>query len=296
MAQLTDLADALRAAGLRVIEQPGWQGRGHGPMSGVRGVLCHHTAGGGPNDWQVVQNGRAGLAGPLAHLTLERDGSFRAIAAGECWHAGTGTHPAVGTNNGNTWLVGIEGVSRGVGNDWTAAQRTAYVQGVAALLRHYGLGADRAIFHREWARPVGRKIDPEGLDAPTFRRDVARILAGHDLVPTRKAIPTMIDRPFEQFTGSRSGRIVCPIGSASAIVARAWLNVSADGGVRVQAWFQKSAPGSDATAPGTGAPIDWTLKNAERGVVEIPSGTEFIQYTITDPEGPGTVAVELQAR
>lgn len=298
MPYLTDLAAALRAGGLRVIEHPGWQGRGHGPMSGVRGVLCHHTAGGGSNDWRVVQDGRPGLEGPLANLTLERDGTFRIIAAGQCWHAGQGTHPAVGTNNGNAWLVGIEGVSRGVGNDWTPAQRDAYPRGVAALLRHYRLGADRAVFHREWARPAGRKSDPEGFDGPAFRGDVARHLggAGPAPPPRPKGIPRMIDRAFDPFTGVKTGRIIIPVGSASSIVAKAWFSCSFDGGVRVEAWFQDAAAGSDAGAPGTRAPIDWTLRNAERAAIEIPSGTEFVQYRLSNAEGAGAILVELQAK
>jgi len=175
MAYLTWLADALRAGGCNVIEQAGWKSRGHGSMGDVRGVLCHHTGGGGSNDWSVVQNGRAGLAGPLAHLTLERNGTFRVIAAGQCWHAGTGG-PLMGAprNAGNTYLIGIEGVSNGT--TWTAEQRAAYPKGVAAILRHLRLGADRCAGHKEWA--PGRKPDPGNWDMSQFRRTVAEHLGG----------------------------------------------------------------------------------------------------------------------
>jgi N-acetylmuramoyl-L-alanine amidase len=180
MPMLTWLADTLRAAGLRVIETPGWQNRSHGPMSDVRGVLCHHTAGGGNSDWVIVRDGRAGLPGPLAHLVLEKDGSFRVIAAGKCWHAGPADSSSIAsrvactTQNGNEHMIGIEGVSAGTA--WTAAQREAYPRGVAALLRHEGLGADRCIGHKEWA--PRRKVDPGNWNMNEFRSDVVRHLGG----------------------------------------------------------------------------------------------------------------------
>lgn len=42
---LTDLADILKKAGLKVVEVAGWKTRGHGVMSSVKGIICHHTAG-----------------------------------------------------------------------------------------------------------------------------------------------------------------------------------------------------------------------------------------------------------
>jgi len=180
MPMLTWIPAALRGAGLQVIEVAGWDRRSHGPMGDIRGVLCHHTAGGGPNDWKVVRDGRAGLPGPLAHMTLEKDGTFRVIAAGKCWHAGPADSSniarrvACSTQNGNEHLIGIEGVS--AGSSWTSAQREAYPRGVAALLRVANRGADRCIGHKEWA--PRRKIDPGNWDMNDFRGDVARHLGG----------------------------------------------------------------------------------------------------------------------
>ena len=177
---MTWIPDALRGAGLRVIEVPGWERRSHGPMGDIRGVLCHHTAGGGPNDWKVVRDGRAGLPGPLAHLVLEKSGEFRVIAAGQCWHAGAADSDAIARrvactrNNGNQHLIGIEGVS--AGREWTPAQRNAYPRGVAALLRAMGLGADRCIGHKEWA--PRRKIDPGNWDMNDMRATVGKNLGG----------------------------------------------------------------------------------------------------------------------
>lgn len=295
MPQLTDLDDALRGGGIGFWASPGWDGRGHGPMSGVRAIFIHHTAGGGSNDWRIVQNGRAGLAGPLAHMTLERDGSVRLLAAGQCWHAGTGEHPRIGRNNANAWAVGIEGVSRGVGNDWTPAQRREYPRVAAALCRHYRLPAEAVIGHKEW---TSRKIDPGDWDMDAFRADVRRHMASRPAPtpapqPTKKGLPNMIERALT--AGLNVGRVVCPTGSASGLVAQAWVSVSCQGGARVQLWCQRGAR-TDGPPPGTpGGVADWTLLNAERPYMEIPSGTEYLEYRIT-ADGAGSLLIEQRPK
>ena len=177
---LTNLADILRGAGLKVVEVPGWQTRGHGQMAGVRGVLWHHTAtaasaAGDYPSQNIVTNGRSDLPGPLANLGLGRSGTWYVIAAGLAYHAGTGSHPAVGTNNGNSYLIGIEAEHPGTpGHPWPAVQLDSYRRGTAALLKAFGLGSDRCIGHKEWA--PNRKIDPYGLDMNAERRYVAEYL------------------------------------------------------------------------------------------------------------------------
>lgn len=175
---LTWLADALRKGGCRVREEPGWRTRGHGGMIVVRGVLVHHTGSAAmPGSRSVVRDGRSDLPGPLAQLTLDPDGTFSVIAAGQCWHPGRGGPlldcPA---NNGSPYLIGIEGVSNGT--YWTDAQRREYPRGVAALLRH--LGAKRAegwvAEHAEWA--PGRKPDVGNWDPNDMRREANRHLQG----------------------------------------------------------------------------------------------------------------------
>lgn len=178
---VTNLADILRGAGLKVIEVSGWKTRGHGGMSGVKGVLWHHTAtsakaSGNYPSLNVVQNGRSDLPGPLANLGLGRDGTWYVIAAGLAYHAGTGSHPAIGTNNGNNWLLGVEAEHPGTaGNLWPAAQIDSYRRGTAALLRAFGLGSDRAIGHKEWA--PSRKIDPYGLNMADERKFIQHYIS-----------------------------------------------------------------------------------------------------------------------
>ncbi|MFB9909557.1 peptidoglycan recognition protein family protein [Allokutzneria oryzae] len=174
MPYLTWLADVLRDAGLRVEEIDGWQRRGAGGgMSEVRGVLLHHTAGPANGDFPsrgVLLRGRPDLAGPLCNLGLARDGTWVVVAAGRANHAGPGHVDWCGSE-GNPHLIGVEAESTGHG-DWTQDQLESYPRGVAALLAHVGLGADRALGHKEWA--PRRKIDPAGWpgDMDGFRDTV----------------------------------------------------------------------------------------------------------------------------
>ncbi|MCW4355349.1 N-acetylmuramoyl-L-alanine amidase [Hoyosella sp. YIM 151337] len=173
------LAEALRAEGLRVIEHPGWQQRGHGEYRDIRGVMCHHTAGGGPNDWQVVLNGRPDLPGPLSNLVLEKDGTYRVIAAGVCWHAGRGSWPGWPTDNANWHVIGIEAVSRGVPDaqgryDWTQEQLDAYVRGCAVIAHRAGFSVRDVVGHKEYSSEG--KIDPAGIDMDDFRAQVQQVL------------------------------------------------------------------------------------------------------------------------
>lgn len=166
---LTWIPDVLRAAGLDVFEYPGWKTRTSGKLETgwVKGVVCHHTAS-GPN-WQdghvaaLLAQGRRDLAGPLAQLGLERDGTFVVISVGRCNHNGYGEW-------GNS-SIGIEAYNSGLGEPWPVAQMDAYKRGVAAILAHLGLPATRCKAHRE--TDPRRKIDPTGVDMDAFRADVA---------------------------------------------------------------------------------------------------------------------------
>lgn len=185
-----DLAEALRAWGLTVYEEPGWRTRGFDSLRDIRGILLHHTAGpasGNDPSKRVVRDGRAGLAGPLAQLYLARDGTWVTIASGLANHAGLGgPWKNVPKDQGNYYLLGVEAESTGYG-DWTPAQLEAYPRGVAALLADFGLGSDRAVAHKEWA--PSRKIDPAFWpnDMAGFRTTVAVEMnagpQGEDMTP-----------------------------------------------------------------------------------------------------------------
>ena len=197
------LADVLRAAGLKVIEQPGWRNRGHGDFKSITHVMWHHTAGGGDQDWYWVQNGTNGLAGPLSQLVLERDGTYRIIAAGVAWHAGVGSWPGLPTNNANWHAIGIEAVNNGRGQEWPQVQREAYRIGTAAILRKLGRGADGVVAHKEYAKIQG-KIDPYGFDMADERRRVAALLAGKPPTSVRNEIDHFAAQAANAWIGKRT--------------------------------------------------------------------------------------------
>ncbi len=241
------LADVLRAEGLKVIEHDGWKNRGHGDFRDLRGVLCHHTAGGGTNDWRIVQDGRPDLDGPLAQLVLERDGTYRVIAAGVCWHAGRGSWPGWPKDNANWHVIGIEAVSRGDGSDWTAAQLDAYKRGCAAILRKIGRNSDSCVGHKEYSSEG--KIDPAGIDMVAFRRDVQALIQrgpteGDDM-PSAKEIATAI----------LEARPTQPDGSTDATVGEliTWIDQHA-----AQAIIELLGPGSEDVRGKVVEPKRWT--------------------------------------
>ncbi len=191
---LTWLSSVLKAAGLKVQEQPGWQTRGHGDVGTIKGVLCHHTA--GPKDGNMpslntVINGRSDLAGPLCNLALGRDGTYYIVAAGLAYHAGGGSWH--GVTNGNHELIGIEAENTGVSNDtpWPPVQYDAYQKGCAALLQHIHASVDMCAGHKEYALPHGRKSDPD-FDMNKFRDGVAKYM--HVFIPLPNSTPNSMPK------------------------------------------------------------------------------------------------------
>lgn len=180
MTQLIWLPRALQDAGLHVIETPGWLTRGRpGAFGPIRGVLCHHTAGpllGDHPSLGIVTNGRSDLPGPLAQLLLARNGTFHVVAAGRCNHAGKGYWN--GVTAGNTSFVGIEAENTGLPNDfpWPEEQMHAYALGCAAILKKIGAQPIMCVGHKEYARPIGRKPDPD-FNMTSFRARVATEMA-----------------------------------------------------------------------------------------------------------------------
>lgn len=179
---LTDLADACRKSGLPVVEVDGWRTRGHGQMLGVNSIVCHHTATslkatGNYPSLAIVRDGRSDLPGPLSQLGLGRDGTVYVIAAGVAYHAGATFYP----RQDNWHAIGIEAEHDGV-SPWPAAIRNAYPTLVAALCEHYGIALSNVQGHKEVAKPLGRKVDPN-FDMTTFRAEVQikqRLIAKRD--------------------------------------------------------------------------------------------------------------------
>lgn len=178
---LTDLADAARKSGLRVVELPGWRTRGRPSSTGgfdPRGVLCHHTGGasGGRRyvEWMAYTGRGPSLPAPLCQLALDRDGTVYVCAAGRANHAGEARRQgSIPGGDGNALYVGIEAMNTG-SEGWTDAQREAYARLCAALCLHYGWPASHVRAHRETS--VTGKWDPGRLDMDKHRAEVARLI------------------------------------------------------------------------------------------------------------------------
>jgi hypothetical protein len=161
----TWLPEVLRAAGLTVIETPGWRGRGR-DLEAVAGLVMHHTASSVRSTLQtnlnVVTNGNGFAPGPIAQAMFWRDGVVYIIGDGRANHAGRGG-PYGGwlpQDRANLRTLGFECVNNGVGEPWSAELVAAMEIGAAAVMRYLDLPAERTIMHSEWA--PGRKIDPAG--------------------------------------------------------------------------------------------------------------------------------------
>jgi peptidoglycan hydrolase-like protein with peptidoglycan-binding domain len=302
---LTWLPDILKQAGLKVAEVPGWQTRGHGDVGQTLGVLCHHTAGarnGNMPSLQVLVDGRTGLRGPLSQLGLGRDGTFYVVAAGRCQHAGTGVWQGIST--GNTNFIGIEAENTGVANDtpWPKVQVDAYHRGVAAILKHLGLGVDRCAGHKEYA--PNRKTDPS-LDMVAFRNSVAAILSG--AVPEPTLIPA-VEPPAE--LGGTTGRVTLRRGASGALVSelQALLGLVTDGefGGKTEAAVREFQRAAGLVPDGIVGPKTWAGldRRVERSnllspaTAPTPIARTFASATgetMTHPSWPNNIASKVLA-
>src|SRR4051812_5247053 len=96
---LSWLADVLRAAGCRVIEESGWKSRGRPASSGSfhpRALVRHWDASSpGSHSTGVLINGNGSAPGPLCNIWTcagdsGHEASVHVIAAGRTNHGGTG--------------------------------------------------------------------------------------------------------------------------------------------------------------------------------------------------------------
>ena len=173
MGHQTQLANALRARGVKVEEYSGWTTRGSSDFHPDGGV-CHWTAGPcgatGRPSLSTCVNGRPDLAGPLCNVYLDRNGVAVVVAAGRANHAGSGGWHGL---SGNSSVFGVEAECCNAG-DWTSAQRTAYPKVMAALCDAGGYDSTLTCGHNEWAE--GRKVDIHDWPMSTMRSQVADLL------------------------------------------------------------------------------------------------------------------------
>lgn len=181
----TWLADVLRAAGCRVIEESGWKTRGRPASTGSfqpRAVLRHWDASSpGSHNVSTLINGNSNAPGPLCSIwtcdgNSSHGPSVHVIAAGRCNHGGTGDGwGVIPRDDANTYAVGHE-IRQTVDKPWPADQLEQVRLAEGAILKHLGAVASNALCsHSEYAD--GRKIDTTegdyGQDMDTEREAVA---------------------------------------------------------------------------------------------------------------------------
>ncbi|MGP9622192.1 glycoside hydrolase domain-containing protein [Corynebacterium sp. AOP34-AQ2-28] len=162
------IVDALKAWGVKTVEEDGWRNRGNGDFLTLWGVFAHHTGADNTPTW-LIRDGRADLKGMLSQIHLLRDGTAHITGQGVAWHAGRGAYPGLPTNNANYHTIGIEANSSGT-SPWPAAQLDAYYRACAAICWVLDVPASRVIGHKEYSSDG--KWDPGGIDMPAFRARV----------------------------------------------------------------------------------------------------------------------------
>jgi hypothetical protein len=179
--RITWLADVLRAAGLQVVEHPGWKTRERPGDWSPRFLVAHATAApasqSDATQVRIVRDGRADLNGPIANACIDRQGRWHVLAAGRCNTTVPGTvGPFAG--QGNSHALGIEACNDNRGEAWPPRQYESYVTGVAAICRRMGWPESRIVGHRE--HTPGHKTDPTfGMNA--FRALVRERIEGDDM-------------------------------------------------------------------------------------------------------------------
>jgi hypothetical protein len=282
---LTDLADVLRRAGLRVREVDGWQqrqrgGTGYGLADPI-GIIVHHTA--SPSSWDGEPDVNFLAVGcdvaPMSNLYVDRGGQWWVLAGGASNTNGTGgPWGPIPVDSANSRVIGIEAGNNGIGEPWPDVMQDAYVAGVAALADAYGVEAGNILSHQEWA-PT-RKVDPAGpsrfgsingshsWDMDRFRAAVSAARGDADPVriggprPPEQASPnTYLVRPGDSWWSIAERTIGDPIHN--------WLVLAkANGGTH-----RELHPGDVLTVPGGGAgsqgtpPFPGEAKLDDRGPV-----------------------------
>ena len=132
MIYLDDMADVLRAAGLRVMETPGWKTRAYPKWGGYEEmpshVMVHHTASNTSvsADLNYILNS---ALSPIGNLYLDRTGTVWTVAAGRPVTNGTGSsqpwNGGVPDNQMNHHSISIEAANNGVGEPWPTVQTDA---------------------------------------------------------------------------------------------------------------------------------------------------------------------------
>lgn len=247
MIYLDNMATVLRAAGLRVMETPGWATRAYPKWGGYQQmpthVMVHHTASQTTpaNDLNYILNNPLS---PIGNIYLDRTGMVWLVAAGTAVTNGKGSsapwNGGVPDNAMNHYSIAIEAANNGVGEPWPRMQTDAYVRLCAALCDAYNIPVNHVRAHFEWA--PGRKIDPAGpspwatgtasWNMDKFRADVAVI--GKNSVELEDNMKLLT--PSKRILDTRTNSTMFKAGETRQIAVPttdpgAWVNVCAVNGL-----------------------------------------------------------------
>jgi len=253
VARAREVMARLRAAGITVHEQTGWETRGNGQTSAYQGFLWHHTATSYSNsNLSILVNGRSDLSGPLCNTCGWEDGSVGMISANPANHAGASggynTAPLPTTSLFNKLVWGHEIIYPGDVPMTAEQYRTATILGkICTDVFGYG-DINRAKGHAETS--ITGKWDPGFAPSRTYDLNKVRTDSRNSLnviVPEgRKEMGIQVfsyDPTYDVGVGEAKKEKVfvfaVPAGRASQITKTAWISVKSGFGpmdkVRIQA-------------------------------------------------------------
>jgi hypothetical protein len=171
---LTWLADALRGAGLTVVEYEGWQTRckssGEYKEGRPWGVMWHHSASPASTDPEDLAEYccYGADAAPVCNVNVERDGTVWVLAAGPTNTNGNGnaygwSKGAVPADSMNSYAFGMELSNNGTGEPYPAIQIDAAFTISNVVNQRCGNQPTDVGTHFDYA--PGRKIDPAKASA-----------------------------------------------------------------------------------------------------------------------------------
>ena len=165
----------LVAAGLTVVEEPGWKTRGNrwNVDGKPEGVMQHHTS--LPNPYPIKRLYGPPLFRIKCNMATHEDGTLFLVAYNACnYSSGRGmmdvlvdnvrksiapTHNAtkIGVKSGNRHFWNYENSHPGDGSVIPQAQLDTIIESNRIVNDHFGLDTEQTISHAEW---TSRKVDP----------------------------------------------------------------------------------------------------------------------------------------
>jgi len=307
VARATEVMLRLRAAGITVHEQSGWQTRGNGQTSAYQGFSWHHTATGFSNsNLPVLINGRPDLSGPLCNTCGWADGSVGLIAANPANHAGASggynTAPLPKTSLFNKSMWGHEIIYPG-DQPMTAAQyRTACI--LAKICTDvFGYGdINRAKGHAETS--ITGKWDPgyapgRTIDLNKLRSDARNSLnvpivkKEDDMALTTASYEPTYDKAAGEDPKFRRHTFVVPTNSRfGTIYQTSWLTIKCAWGSIEEVWVEC------VDNAGKGLFGQWFKnipQNQNKVNIQAPDGTDQYSVQIIS-NAPYSICVEGKIR